>query len=203
VSEPKAVADRIEEFLPGIWTWLVHDERIDFVSAAHAVRSDQGVVFIDPLPLEPGALAGLGRVSAICLTASVHQRSAWRYRRTLGVPVHAPALSKQLDEEPDGRYGEGDWLPGGLLPVFTPGAGTTQHTLIWEGDPSVAFTPDLFAHPAGVGLTMVPARYMHDPEQARQSAERLLDYDFDVLCTSHGSPVVGGAHEAIRTALAG
>jgi hypothetical protein len=201
VSEPSEVAQAVEEVVPGVWHWRVHDDRIDFLSAAHALASADGVVLIDPLPLAPDALAGLGRVSAICLTSGGHQRSAWRLRRELAAPVHAPALSRLLDEEPDARYGDGDLLPGGLCAVFTPGAGTTQHTLVHESEPAVAFVSDLLTNAPGEPLAMVPARYMHDPAEARRSLERLLDIPFSVLCVGHGVPVLDDPKAAIRRAL--
>jgi glyoxylase-like metal-dependent hydrolase (beta-lactamase superfamily II) len=202
VSEPKAVASRVEEVVPGVWHWAVEDERIGgFVSSAHAVLGDDGIVVIDPLPLEAAALERLGEVSAICLTAGTHQRSAWRYRRELGAPVWIPALVETNEEEPDGRYSEGDELPGGLKPVFTPGAGTTQHTLLLERDGGVAFTPDLFVIPPGGSLMLTPAQYVHDPEEQRRTVEKLLDLDFRILCTGHGGAVTEDAKGAIRAAL--
>jgi glyoxylase-like metal-dependent hydrolase (beta-lactamase superfamily II) len=201
VSEPKAVATEIEEIAPGVWHWSVHNEAIDFVSSSHAVRAEGGTVLIDPVQLGLEPLARLGGVAAICLTTSSHQRSAWRYRRELGAPVYTPELVERVDEDPDVRYSEGDRLPGGLLAVFTPGAGTRQHSLLLERDEGVLFTPDLFAHPPGGRLVMVDARYMHDPEEARRSAEKLLGLDFSVLCTAHGAPVVEDAKGAIRAAL--
>lgn len=202
MSEPKEVARQIEEVVPGVWHWRVHDDRIDFVSAAHAVAGDEGAVLIDPLPLAEDALARLGPVAAILLTAGTHQRSAWRYRRELAAKVYAPALSRQIDEEPDARYGDGDTLPGGLRAVFTPGAGTTQHTFLHEDGPAVAFVSDLLAKPPGGPLALVPAQYMHDPEEARRSLEKLLDLPFDVLCLAHGEPVREDPKSAIRSALA-
>jgi glyoxylase-like metal-dependent hydrolase (beta-lactamase superfamily II) len=201
VSEPREVAQHVEEIAPGVWHWRIHDDRIDYVSSSHAVSGDAGTVLIDPLPLAPEALAQLGRISAICLTTSSHQRSSWRLRRELGVEVWAPALVKQVEEEPDHRYSEDDLLPGGLVAVFTPGAGTTQHTLLLGGDPGVAFTPDLFVHPSGGPLAFVSAQYMHDPEEARRSAEKLLGLSFSILCTGHGLPVIDDPHAAIRAAL--
>lgn len=202
MSEPTTIASAAEEIAPGLWHWAIADERIGgFTSASHAIRSEEGVILIDPLPLAADALAGLGPLVAICLTASVHQRSSWRLRHELGVPVWAPALSKQVEEEPDGRYAEGDRLPGGLLAIFTPGAGTTQHSLLLERDGGVLFTPDLFMHEPGGDLAFVPAEYMHDPEEARRSAEKLLELDFAVLCTAHGAPVTDDAKGAIRRAL--
>jgi hypothetical protein len=201
VGEPREVASEVVEIVSGIWHWSVYDDRIDFVSSAHAIASSEGSVLIDPLPLAPVALARLGEVTAVCLTTSSHQRSAWRLRRELGATVHVPALCRELDEEPDARYVDGDLLPGDLLAVFTPGAGTAQHTLLRGREPAAAFTPDLFAHPPGGGLMMVPARYMHDPDEARRSAEKLLELNFSVLCTGHGAPVVEDVKAAIRAAL--
>jgi glyoxylase-like metal-dependent hydrolase (beta-lactamase superfamily II) len=201
VSEPRAVAEHVEEVVPGVWHWRVHDERIDFVSAAHAVSSPEGSVLIDPLPLAPKALASLGEVTAVCLTAGTHQRSAWRYRRELGAAVYAPALSRQIEEEPDERYEEGADLPGGLRAVFTPGAGTTQHTFVVDRDGGVAFVADLLTHHEDRGLRMVQARYMHDPAEARRSLEKLLDLPFSILCLAHGTPVTDDPKAAIWAVL--
>src|SRR5918995_4095687 len=88
VSEPRAVAQRAGEVVPGLWHWNVDDERIGgFIGASHAVATDDGTVLVDPHPLAEDAFAGLGEIAGIVLTASVHQRAAWRLRRELGVPV--------------------------------------------------------------------------------------------------------------------
>ncbi len=202
MSEPRAVAEAVEEVVPGVWYWSVHDERIDFVSSAHAVAADRGAVLIDPLPLTPDAERVLGPIHAVVLTTSSHQRSAWRLRRELGMRVWAPRLAREVDEEPDERYEDGDRLPGDLLAIYTPGAGTQQHSLLDEKR-GVLFTPDLFVCPPGGRLALTPAEYMHDPAQARRSAGKLLELDFSVLCTGHGRPVVEDPKAAIRAALAG
>jgi hypothetical protein len=179
----------------------LHDDRIDFLSTAHAIAGPEGVVLIDPLPLAPPALARLGDVTAICLTAGTHQRSAWRYRRELGAEVWAPALSRLIDEEPDVRYSEGDHLPGGLRAVFTPGAGTTQHTFLLDQGGGVAFVPDLFANVPGRGLMIVGEEYMPDPAEARRSIRKLLDLPFAVLCLDHGAPITNDPKAAISGLL--
>jgi glyoxylase-like metal-dependent hydrolase (beta-lactamase superfamily II) len=202
VSEPKTVASHLEEVVPGVRRWSIHDERIDFIGAAYAVAAGDGVVMIDPLPLEDDGLAELGRVEAIVLTCGSHQRCAWRYRREFGVQVHAPALAKEIDEEPDVRYGNGDLLPGHLSAVFTPGAGTTQHTLVL-GDPKVAFVPDMLVETPEGRVAMLASRWMYDPEEARRSVEKLLGLDFDVLCLAHGGVVSKDAKDAVRDALSG
>jgi len=198
VAEPKAVAESVEQIVPGVWYWRVRDERIGGAwGCSHAADG----VLIDPHRLTDEAFARLGEVKAIVLTTSSHQRVAWSLRRELRVPVYVPAAAKAVDEEPDVRYAEGDALPGGLQAVFTPGAGTTQHSMLLPRDPGVLFTPDLFVRSADGPLEWVPFEYMHDPEEARRSAERLLELDFDVLCMAHGAPLVGDANEALRGLL--
>jgi glyoxylase-like metal-dependent hydrolase (beta-lactamase superfamily II) len=201
VSEPKAVAESVQEIVPGVWTWSIHDERIDFVSTAHAISGTDATLLIDPLPLVDDALAELGDIRAICLTAGTHQRSAWRYRRKLGVEVWAPSLSRLIEEEPDVRYTEADALPGGLRAVFTPGAGTTQHTFLLEREGGIAFVPDLFANVAGQGLAIVGEEEMPDPDEARRSIRKLLDLPFAILCLDHGAPVRDEPKAAIRRLL--
>jgi glyoxylase-like metal-dependent hydrolase (beta-lactamase superfamily II) len=200
MSEPQAVADGVEEVAPGVWWWSVHDDRIDFLSSALAVAGPDGTVLIDPLPLTATALTELGDVRAICLTAGTHQRSAWRYRHELGAQVYAPALSRQIEEEPDVRYGEGDELPNGLRAVFTPGAGTTQHTFLLERV-GIAFVPDLFTHLPERGLRLVWDEYMHDPVEARRSVRELLELPFSILCLDHGAPLTDDPKSAIEGLL--
>jgi glyoxylase-like metal-dependent hydrolase (beta-lactamase superfamily II) len=200
MTEPRTVADRVEQVVPGVWYWSIHDERIDFVSSAFAVSSEGGTILIDPLPLEPDALAQLGTVGAIILSAGSHQRASWRYRRELGARVYAPALSKEIEEEPDERYGDGDVLPGGLRAVFTPGAGTTQHTLLHDHT-GAAFVSDLLLQPPGEALALCPDEYAHDPAELRRSVERLLELPFSVLCLAHGLPILDEPKAAIRAAL--
>jgi glyoxylase-like metal-dependent hydrolase (beta-lactamase superfamily II) len=201
VSEPTTVAETVHEVVPGVWSWSIHDERIDFVSTAHAVSDAEGTILIDPLPLDEGALAELGDVQAICLTAGTHQRSAWRYRRELGVKVWAPALSRLIDEEPDVRYTEADELPGGVRAVFTPGAGTTQHTFLLDRGGGIAFVPDLFVNVPERGLAIAGEEEMPDPDQARRSIHKLLDLPFAILCLDHGAPLTEEPKAAIRALL--
>jgi hypothetical protein len=202
MSEPKGYAEQVEEVVPGVWYWSLADERIGgYVGSAHAVRDGDGVVLIDPLPLEPAALAALGPVSAIVLTAGTHQRSAWRLRRELAARVYAPAAVRLVEEEPDVRYSQGDELPAGLQAFFAPGPGTTQHALLLPGEPGVLFTSDLFVHEPGEELGFVPDEYVHDPAQTRESARLVLALDFDVLCVGHGSPLLDDPKGAIRALL--
>jgi hypothetical protein len=201
MSEPITVADRVDEVVPGVWRWHVLDERIDFESDAHAVAADGGTVLIDPLPLADAALDALQPVTAICLTAACHQRSAWRYRRALGVKVHAPKASREMDEDPDRRYGDGEALPGGLVAIHTPGPDEAHYAFLRPGPPAVLFCPDLVMRANDGALTLIPAEYHEDPAATLASLRRLLDLPFEILCFDHGAPVTVNPHAALRAVL--
>jgi len=201
VSEPQAVADTIEQIVPGLWRWHVLDERIGSESDAHAVCGDDGAVLIDPLPLGKESLTKLEPIIAICLTAACHQRSAWRYRRTYGVKVYAPEGCRAMDEEPDVRYRAGEMLPGGLRAIHTPGPEFAHYALWRERSPSVLFCPDLIMRDADGALCLIPAEYHEDPEATRDSVRRLLDLPFEILCMAHGAPLSVNPHAALRRLL--
>ena len=76
MTEPTERAETIEKVTPDVWTWSVHDDRIDFVSSSYAFTTGEGAILIDPLPLEPDVLGNLGDVHAIVLTSGSHQRSS-------------------------------------------------------------------------------------------------------------------------------
>jgi Metallo-beta-lactamase superfamily len=199
VAEAAAVAETVEEVAPGVWHWSISDERLGgFVGDSYAVAGEQGVVLVDPHRLAPEALAQLGPVEAIVLSNGSHQRSTWRLRKELGVPVHAPTLSKEIDEEPEERYGDGDELPGGLRAVYTPGAGTTQHTLL-RGE--IAIVPDVLVRAPGGAVRLVPEEYAHDIDEARRSAEKLLELPFSILLLAHGGVVEDDPKAQIRAAI--
>jgi hypothetical protein len=202
VAESNAIAERADEVVPGVWRWWVQNELIGGAeSTSHAVRVDGGVVFVDPVRLAEDALAALGKVTAVCLTAQCHQRSAWRFRRELGARVWAPEGTRPMEEEPDERYGEGDVLPAGLRAVHTPGPEEVHYSFLREGDPAVLFCSDLLTHYEGRDLDFVPLRYHSDPEQTRRTVEGLLELDFAVLCLAHGAPLADDPKTAIRALL--
>jgi hypothetical protein len=203
VSEPQAVAESLEEVVPGVFHWRVADERIGgYTSAAHAVRGDGGAfVLIDPLPLDDADLARLAPVEAIVLTAATHQRSAWRYRERFGVPVHLPEGSRETDEEPDAHYGAGAGLPGGLVAVHAPGPEQPHYALLLDRPPGVLFCSDHLMRGPDGALMFVPGEYHEDPAETRRTVERLLDLPFTVLCLDHGAPLTDDPKAAIRALL--
>ncbi len=90
MPEPKGIGKLVGEVVPGVFRVTMHDDRIDFESDSYVVVEKDRAILIDPLPLNKRDLKKLGAVEAICLTASCHERAAWRYQDSFKVPVYAP-----------------------------------------------------------------------------------------------------------------
>jgi glyoxylase-like metal-dependent hydrolase (beta-lactamase superfamily II) len=200
MSEPRNKARKIQEVVPGVLHWTVHDDRIDSRSDAHAVEENGRRVLIDPLPLVEEALKRLGKVEAICLTGSCHQRSAWRYRRYLGAKVYAPAGAEGLEENPDVWYVKGQKLPGGLVAIHAPGPTEVHYAFLLEREQGVLFCADILVNHDGQ-LAFVPAEYQDDPARTPETARSFLKLPFTTLCFAHGAPLGKDPHAAIRKAL--
>jgi glyoxylase-like metal-dependent hydrolase (beta-lactamase superfamily II) len=201
MSEPRAIAHAVEEIEDvDIVYWHIEDERIGGqISTAYGLRTEEGMVLIDPLPLEEQALDALGEIQAIILTSASHQRSAWRLRAEREIPVWAPALAQELEEEPDERYSHSAVLPGDLNAFHVPGAGQSQHALIL--DDYIAFVPDLIVNPPDGEVALTPDEYLANPIQARDTVRLLLEQSIEILCPSHGLPILDDVHGQLAAAL--
>lgn len=201
MSEPAAVAQSLEEILPGLFRYGVRDERIDWDSEAYALVVGGKVVLIDPLPLVEMEFRRLGKVEAIVIGTAAHQRSAWRLRRATGAPVHAPGGAMGLDEAADVAYGDGARLPGGVRALHAPGPCEAHHVLYLSSGPGVLFLTDLVLREPEGRIRFVADDHMSDPPRARRSARHLLEYRFDILCFGHGRPIAAKGRAAFEDML--
>ena len=201
MPEPSGTAKLVGEILPGVYRFTIHDDRIDSESDSYAIIEHGKVILIDPLPMAKKDLKKLGPVEAVCLTGSCHERSAWRYRRELNVPVYAPQGGVDFEETPDRWYKAHDRLPDNLLVVHTPGPTEAHYSFYLEREGGVVFCADLLTNAGREGLAFVSGEYQDEPARTRESVRHLLNLDFRTLCPDHGNPVTVSAKEAITRAL--
>lgn len=185
----------------GLYRYTLHDDRIDFQSDSYIIIDAGAAVLIDPLPIEPAELTRHGPIRAIVLSASCHERAAWRYRQQLNVPVWGPEGGVDFEGTPDRWYRAGDRLPGGLIAVHAPGPTEAHYAFHSDRGGGVVLCADLLTNAGGERLTFVPGQYQDEPERTRESVRSLLDLEFTILCTNHGDPLLDGAKDAIRELL--
>ena len=199
MSEPREVAEGLDEVCEGVWHWQIANAAIGgATSSSHAVANGGGSVFVDPVRLAEGALDRLPRPGAVALTAKTHQRSAWRYRREHGAEVWLPADAPEADEQPDRTYEEGDELPGGLVAIRTPGPERPHYSFLLRRQGGVLFVSDLVSHDGSGKLEYIPLEYHEEPEVTKRTVAGLLDLPFSILCFSHGPPLRDDPKGALR-----
>lgn len=205
VSEPNVRAFSTRRIAPYLHWWSVEDDRIGGAqSDSYAVDTRSGVIFVDPLPMTYVAADSYPAVASALLTAARHQRASWRYRFEHGARVWAPRGSEgYLLHEPDDYYTEGSAFPARFKAIRTPSLGSANFAFLNDDDPErpkALFVGDLIRRRTSESPLEL-AQNGYSAALVRRDVEELLQLDFDVLCLSHGGPILEGPHDALRELL--
>jgi glyoxylase-like metal-dependent hydrolase (beta-lactamase superfamily II) len=84
-------------------------------------------------------------------------------------------------------------LLGGLRVIHTPGH-TPGSICLYQAERGILFSGDLIFNgnpfTGHGGLRYPPKAFSMDPEQVKQSVQKLADLDIRILCPGHGAPVL-------------
>lgn len=179
-------ASEIEPIAPGIFLWRYYDSAIKTDLFSTGLETPSGTYLIDPIPLAPEALAGLGNVAGIVVTNENHVRASADFAARFGVPVYSAA------SEPfaSGLTAIGiDGAPAGEIAIHSP---ANDGTMVM-GDALINFEPYEF--------TFLPAKYAVNSKLMRRSLGKLLEYSFERMLFAHGTPIQSKARERLETLL--
>lgn len=179
-----------------MWSWFSPEKRFNF--NGHLLKTEKGVVAVDPVPLSAGDLAymeaaGL-KPDALVLTNRDHQRASEDLLARWKARVVAHAAETELAVPVDVRVQDGDDVLG-LTVVHLPGKSPGEIALHWP-QLRVLLVGDAIIAPYGM-LKTVPQDKQDDPARLRRSIERLKDIDFDTLLVGDGDPLTGGAKRGV------
>jgi glyoxylase-like metal-dependent hydrolase (beta-lactamase superfamily II) len=192
----------VREVAPGIWHWTARHERIGAEVSSYYLSSER--VLVDPMVPSDGLdwFKEHGAPQHILLTNRHHDRHAWTLREHFGCEVHCirNGLHELEGRGPVNPFDFGDELPGGAVVYEVDAICPDETALHFTSHRALACADGVMHY--GEELGFVPDRYMENPDETkrglRQAYAGLLDLDFDVLLVAHGSPVVGGAKQALR-----
>ena len=128
--------------------------------------------------------------------------SGFRYLKR--APELVPSLLYRMVYKPGGtvpaakidhKIKGGDILPiaGGLRAIHVPGHCAGQIALLWETRRAL-FAADVCTNILGLNS---PVGY-EDEAAGRRSQKTLCEYDYDLACFGHGSPLIGDAANKMR-----
>jgi len=199
---PATELRKITRILQG-WSSFHAQWKIDFDS--YALKTPDGVVFIDPMKPAPAVvekLEALGEPLAIFLTNADHDRDADWFRKQYGIQIYAHEKAKaDCDTKIDVLVLDGEKLPGGVkvIPLLGTAAGSVAFYTRQSG--GIVLMGDSLLNIPGKGLALLPAQYLEDKKQAVQSLRQLLDLNFKIATFAHGDPLVKDAKKRIERFL--
>ena len=195
----------LREIAKNLYGWAsFHPQwKVDFNS--YALKTAEGVVFIDPLKVEPDVLQqieALGVPIAIFLTNAHHDRDSDWFRKKYGILVYAHEKAQaDCDTKIDVLLMDGERLPGGVKAVHLPGSSASETAYYVKSGGGIVLVGDTLLNQGDNGLTLVPEPYIEDKKQALKSLQRLLELDFKIITFAHGKPLVGNAKSEITKFL--
>lgn len=192
----------MREIVPGIWHWVAPHDKIGVEVSSYYLPSER--VVLDPMTPPEGIewYEERGAPEHVLLTNRHHDRHAWQLHVRFGSTVHCVrnGLYELEGRGPVEPFEFGDELPGGAIVYEVDAICPDETALHFPAHRALACADGVVHY--GPGLGFVPEQYMDDPEETKRGLRaayaRLLDLDFDHLLLAHGSPVVGGAKDALR-----
>lgn len=179
-------ADEFADLGGGAYRWEAYDpaSRVDL--SASAAITEEGLYFIDPIPLREEALRELLETAGVApagvfLTNENHERASAAFSRRLGVPVYSSGFAGALTVVP---------LPGGAA----------GEAAVWL--PKLLVVGDALINLPSLPFSVLPDKYCADPRQLRASLATLLTLDFDRMLFAHGDPLMSGARARLAALLA-
>ncbi len=200
-------ATRLRQISPHLYGWASFHAhwKVDFNS--YAVKTPDGIVFIDPIMPGPALLKKLrelGEPLGVFLTSASHERDADWFRKQFEVQVYAHEKAKpDCDIKLDVLVMDGEKVPGGLKAVCLPGSGAGETAYFTDLDGGILLLGDALLNPAKGGLALLPEQYCEDSKQARRSLDRLANLNYKVVTFAHGEPLTANAKRDVQQFLEG
>ena len=188
-----------------LYAWSsMHDQwKVDFHS--YALKTRQGVVFIDPMKPAPSVAAkldALGHPVGVFLTNAHHDRDADWFRKRYEIQIYAHEKARpDCDTKIDVLVMDGENLPGGVKVIHLPGVSSSETAFYSKLDGGIVLIGDSLLHESSDGLTLLPGQYCEDRAQAWSSLQKLLALKFEIVTFAHGEPLVIDAQKQINLFL--
>jgi glyoxylase-like metal-dependent hydrolase (beta-lactamase superfamily II) len=181
------------------WASFHPQWKTDFNS--YALKTSEGVVFIDPLKPDPAVvekLKALGEPIGILLTNAHHDRASDWFRKQYEIQVYAhEKATADCETKIDVLLMDGERLPGGVKAVHLPGSSAGETAYFAKAGRGIVLMGDTLLNQGDRGLTLLPDAYIEDKKQLLKSLQKLLELNFKIVTFAHGDPIVQDAREAI------
>jgi glyoxylase-like metal-dependent hydrolase (beta-lactamase superfamily II) len=195
-------ADEIHRVSPILSVWQAYEPAVKCDLTSAALRIDERLILIDPIPIAADAMEELlaeGTPALIVCTNANHARGAGEFRRRFGVKVVAHREAADgLEVDADEWIEDGTRLLDAVDVQEVPGASPGEIALQFG---EVVCLGDAVIHVPDHGFALLPEKYCTDAKLLRHSLRNLLRWQFSVLTFAHGLPLTTQAHGRLASLL--
>jgi hypothetical protein len=196
-------ADEFHQLRPDLFVWQAYEKTVKTDLTCCACRTEKGLVFIDPIPLQKDAEAELLAIApprAIILTSGNHDRAAENYRKRFSIPLYAHAdAAAELPFALDQSITDGETVLDEFTVHTIAGAAAGEVALHRK---DVLHFGDALIHLPPYGFALLPDKYCADPREMKASLGKLLRIPFELMTFAHGLPIVARAQQRLSLLLA-
>jgi hypothetical protein len=186
------VAETIHEVVHNMWMWHAYDPSVKADLSSFALRTDYGLIIVDPILLSEEGMLVLREASpwaAIVLTNGNHARASLEFKRRSGVPIFAhPDAARELEIPVDEFLKIGGRVGGNLELLDLQGAGSGEVALYHPAG-SIHFG-DAVVNLESTGLDFLPEKYCSSQSRLKTSMQALQGRRVDIMTFAHGLPIV-------------
>ena len=196
-------ADEYQQISSSLYFWQAFEPSVKADLSCSAVIIECGMVFIDPIPLQNEALEDLASLAVPCgiiLTNGNHERAAADYRKRFGIPIYAHRDAK-AELPADLWVDDNDMILGNLKAVALPGFGLGEMAIHHQAGEGTLLMGDAIINAGSMEFSILPDKYCLDQKQGRCSLAKLLDLEFQTMLFAHGTPIISGAKNRLKSLL--
>jgi hypothetical protein len=182
---------------PNYAVWGVYEPAVKAELFSTAIRTDDGAIIVDPIPLAADARNELGNVEAVLVTNANHARAAADF----AVPIFVPG-DLANDFQDARQLAEGMSLYG-LTAIPIAGAAPGEFAFFDPRYGGSLILGDAIINFERHDFSLLPAKYCTNRKEMIRSLRRLLDLTFVRAFFAHGSPVLTCACDRLAASLSG
>ncbi len=198
-------AVELQPLSAGICMWHAYDPAVKAELCSTALRLDDRLYLVDPIPLADPAWEELTRDASVCgifVTNANHERAVPAFAARGGAAVLAsPATASALWNLETISIEAGEQVGERIEAIEIEGAAEGEIALYFEDDDGAIILGDALINFGSDGFALLPPKYCADQKRMRRSLRQLLDFSFERLLFAHGLPIISGARSKLERLL--
>jgi hypothetical protein len=191
----------MRQILPNVYQWSVWNEEKGLTFNGHLLRTEEGIIVIDPPPIDPQILRTIGIPGFIYLTNKDHVRDTRTFEQVFKSAVMIHDYDNTVDIAITGTFMNNDILPGGCKIIHLRDQKTAgESAILWQ---DILILGDALISREIGRLIQLPSEKFIDQQKAKNALSSLLELEFKHLLLGDGHCILDNGKSLLAQYLNG